>query len=93
MEQKHGYKIELLFDREADGYFHVHSPDVPGLHLAGMNLADICADIPIVVRNLLLRNKSVVAEDVQWLPSLADIQKRFPEREKETYFVSVKDAA
>jgi hypothetical protein len=86
------YRIELLFDRRADGYYHVHSPALPGLQLGGMDLKAICADIPAVVRDLLWEAKRIRADEVTWLPTIEDVQKQFP-GEREVYLVSAKDAA
>ncbi|HKT17998.1 MAG TPA: hypothetical protein VJR47_08155 [Stellaceae bacterium] len=92
MAPGHVYRLELLFDRREDGYFHVHSPALPGLHLGGMDLKAICLDIPEVVRDLLWETKRIRADEVKWLPSIEDVQKQFPS-ERETYLVSAKDAA
>lgn len=85
------YKIELLFDRRADGYFHVHSESLPGFHLAGMDLNALCEDIPAVISDLLWETKKIRAEDVVWVPTIEDIQRQFP-GDRETYIVSVKAA-
>ena len=71
-----GFAIELLFDKRRDGRFHVHSPSVPGLHLAGRDLDAIKADIEPVLRDLLLYNSKVVVDRIEWHPSLADVVKK-----------------
>jgi hypothetical protein len=68
-----GFAIELLFDKRRDGRFHVHSPSVPGLHLAGCDLQAIKADIEPVLRDLLLYNSKLVVDRIEWHPSLAEV--------------------
>jgi hypothetical protein len=68
-----GFVIELLFDRRGDGRFHVHSPHVPGLHLAGRDLDAIKLDVEPVLKDLLLHNSGMVVDEIEWVPSLEEI--------------------
>jgi predicted RNase H-like HicB family nuclease len=79
MDITHDYRIELLFDKKTDGRFHIHSPSVPGLHLAGRDLKALIADIEPAVKDLLLSNKKIKAEHVRWVPPLDEIHKRLTE--------------
>jgi hypothetical protein len=64
--------IELKFDRHDDGRYHIHSPDLPGLHLAGMNLDALRADFDSVLRDLLKGNANATAERIHHIPNLAN---------------------
>jgi hypothetical protein len=75
MKYDDGFVIQLLFDKRRDGRFHVHSPDVPGLHLAGHDINAIRADVEPVLRDVLLHNAKVVVDTIQWHPSLEDVVK------------------
>ncbi|HXQ53391.1 MAG TPA: hypothetical protein VN802_20025 [Stellaceae bacterium] len=70
-----GFVIQLLFDKRKDGRFHVHSPDVPGLHLAGDDIDAIRADVEPVLKDVLLHNAKVVVDTIHWHPSLEDVVK------------------
>ena len=67
------FLIQLLFDKKRDGRIHVHSPSVPGLHLAGDDLEAIRGDIEPAVRDLLLHNSRVVVDKIRWVPSLEEV--------------------
>lgn len=71
-----GFVIELLFDKRNDGRFHVHSPSVPGFHLAGQNLEAVRADIEPVLKDILFHNSKVIVDKIEWHPSLAEVTKR-----------------
>ena len=74
------FAIQLYFDQRRDGRVHVHSPNVPGLHLAGHDLDTIRGDIEPVLRDLLLLNSKLVIEEIQWVPSLEEIVTRMEGR-------------
>jgi hypothetical protein len=76
MTKPTGFVIQLLFDQRMDGRFHVHSPDVPGLHLAGPNLDEIRPDIEPVLKDILFHNSDVVVDKIDWYPSLEDVVKQ-----------------
>lgn len=69
------FVIQLLFDKRSDGRFHVHSPNVPGLHLAGKSIELIRGDIEPVVRDLLFYNSGMVVDQIRWVPSLDEVVK------------------
>jgi hypothetical protein len=70
------FAIQLLFDRRRDGRFHVHSPNVPGLHLAGRDLGEIREDIEPIVKDLLYHNSNVIVDQIRWVPSLEEVVSR-----------------
>jgi len=71
-----GFVIRLLFDRRRDGRFHVHSPDVPGLHLAGRDLDAIRPDVEPVLKDLLFHNSKMIVDKIEWFPTLEDVVKQ-----------------
>ena len=73
MLQSPGFVIQLLFDKRRDGRFHVHSPHVPGFHLAGRDADAIRADVEPVLKDLLLHNAGMVVDEIEWHPSLEDM--------------------
>lgn len=97
------FAIQLLFARRNDGRFHVHSPNVPGLHLAGRDLAAIRSDIEPIIKDLLYFNSKVIIDEIRWVPSLEEIVNRMakprteptlePEGESSEFLVIVGRAA
>ena len=67
------FMIQILFETSGDGRFHVHSPDLAGLHLAGRDLATIRADLEPIVKELLFHNSNVIADKIRWVPSLEEV--------------------
>jgi hypothetical protein len=89
------FSIRVLFDRSADGRYYVHSPNVIGLHLAGTDIDLIRREIETIVKDLLLLNHQITADEIRWVPSLDHVVKQLkgnadnvPERQ-ETYLVKV----
>jgi predicted RNase H-like HicB family nuclease len=76
MTENPTFAVELLFDKRTDGRFHVHSPSVPGLHLAGPDLEAIRGDIEPVLKDLLYHNSKMIVDRIEWVPSLEDVVKR-----------------
>jgi|SRR5208282_2781117 len=67
------FMIQILFKKSGDGRFHVHSPDLAGLHLAGRDLTTIRADLEPIVKELLFHNSHVIADKIRWVPSLEEV--------------------
>lgn len=84
------FAIQLIFDQRHDGRFHVHSPSVPGLHLAGDDLGAIQADIEPIVKDLLLHNAKVIVDRIRWVPSIEDVVKQLspPSPRSKTLMIS-----
>jgi hypothetical protein len=94
MTSPNEFRIEIFFDKRDDGRFHVHSPSVPGLYLAGADLDALRADVEPIVKDLLWFNKKIIVDSVRWVPSLDDIVNTLKAPAgKETFVVTVKDAA
>lgn len=90
------FSIELLFDRRGSHY-HVHSPNVEGLHLAGADLSVIRQDIEPAVRDLLRCNSNISVDTIRWVPSFDSVIKEFEaqaaDEGKATYVITLKGAA
>ena len=52
------FSICVHFDKDQDGRYYVHSPNVTGLHLAGTDLNAIRGEINIIVKDLLRLNRT-----------------------------------
>jgi hypothetical protein len=90
------FAIQLLFDKAHDGRIHVHSPNIPGLHLAGDDLESIRADIEPIVKDLLFHNSNVVVDRIRWVPSLEEVVRQMAEHApepKSKYLMIVAHAA
>jgi hypothetical protein len=89
------FQIALSFIKRADGSYYIHSPNVPGLHLAGKDLAALRRDIDPAVRDLLRENLNIDVDEVRWVPSLDDIQKSFdePEEGENVFLIKSRGAA
>ena len=70
------FMIQILFKRSSDGGFHVHSPNLAGLHLAGRDLTAIRADLEPIVKELLFFNANVIADHIRWVSSLEDVMRQ-----------------
>lgn len=90
------FSIELLFDKRGNHY-HVHSPNVAGLHLAGADLSAIKHDIEPAVRDLLRFNSNISVDTIRWIPSFDAVAKEFEaqaaDEGKATYVITLKGAA
>lgn len=58
--------------------------------LGGMDRHAVCKDIPAVVRGLLCEAKGIRADEVTWLPTIAEVERQFPS-ERESLLVSAKE--
>ena len=65
--------VELRFERHDDGRFYIHSPDLPGLHLAGMDPDALRKDLDPVLRELLGGNANIGIERLHFFPNLANM--------------------
>ena len=65
--------LELRFERHEDGRFYVHSPDLPGLHLAGPNPDALRGDLESALRDVLSGNANVGVERMHFFPNLANM--------------------
>ncbi len=89
------FLIQLLFDKNRDGRIHVHSPNMPGLHLAGDDLESIQDDIEPIVKELLLHNSHVIVDQIRWVPSLEEIVRQMgkpspePEQKQESKYLVI----
>jgi predicted RNase H-like HicB family nuclease len=96
MRKASEFAIELQFEKRSDGRYHVHSPSVAGLHLAGMDLTALCADVEPAIKHLLKHNAKIDADQVRWVPTLDEIQHQFKQPAqgdgKATYVVKFKAA-
>jgi hypothetical protein len=91
------FAIELLFDQRSDGRCYVHSPSIPGLHLAGPDLGALREDVEPAVKDLLHLNRGISVAAIRWVPSLDEVFERLsaPEHDpsKATYVVTIAPAA
>lgn len=96
MKSRIEFAIELLFEKRSDGRYHVHSPNVPGLHLAGFDLKALCDDVEPAVKHLLQHNAKIEADEVRWVPTIEEVRQRFETPAqgdgKATYLVKLKAA-
>jgi len=87
------FAIQLVFDKRHDGRIHVHSPSVPGLHLAGHDLQSIQSDIEPIVKDLLLHNANVVVDRIRWVPSLEEVVRQMATAEPRSKFLMIRGHA
>lgn len=73
------FVARVKFDKRSDGRFHLHSPEIPGLHLAGTDLSKIRADLEVSVRDLLYFNHDIVVDTLTWVPNLEESFKKAAE--------------
>ena len=70
--------IELRFNRRDDGRYHIHSPDLPGLHLAGMDIEALRGDFQSAIRDLIDANIKTPIERLHFFPNLASLFNKDP---------------
>lgn len=91
------FSIQLLFDQKSDGRYFIHSPQVPGLRLAGFDLDALQADIEPAIKDLLLHNRNLTIESIRWVPSIDEVLEELEQPEKkdnkQTYLVTLSGAA
>jgi predicted RNase H-like HicB family nuclease len=65
--------IEVRYDKREDGRFHIHSPDLPGLHLVGPDPDALMADLEPVLREMLRVTTSQAVDTMMVLPSFQEL--------------------
>ena len=90
--------VEVLFERHSDGRYYVHSPNLPGLHLAGEDIDTIRKDLKTIMKDLFWHNLNLIIDEIQFVPDLENIVRELkglpPEPSgSETYVVTLKEAA
>lgn len=90
----------VIFERRDGDHFHIHSPDVPGLHLAGRNFDELHKLLETAVKDLFWFNSEIIIDSIRWVPSLADVGKQMTSpdeppsnQERRVYVVEVQRAA
>ena len=68
--------IEVRFERRPDDSIYISSPNVPGFHLWGHDLGDLCDDVIPALKGLFKLNKGldvdlVPVSDIADFPSVA----------------------
>ena len=71
------FVVQVQFDKRIDGRFHIRSPNLPGLHLAGPDFDQIQVDLEPVVKDLLHYNLGMIVETIRWVPSIDEITAAF----------------
>jgi hypothetical protein len=88
------FRIRLWFDRRPDGRYYIHSPNVPGLHLAGRDLRALCDDIDPAVKQLLRNNLKIEVDEVRWMPTIEEMQRQLlPDEGENVYAVKGRNVA
>lgn len=89
----------VIFEQRDGDHFYIHSPDVPGLHLAGRSFDELHKLLPTAIKDLYWHNSEIVIDSIRWLPNLADFSRNGgiepPKggQERRVYAVKVKHAA
>ncbi|HWY60352.1 MAG TPA: hypothetical protein VNW15_00475 [Rhizomicrobium sp.] len=89
-------RVDLTYERHADGRYYVTSKDIPGFRMAGSDIDVIQADLNEVVSDLMRLNADFVVEEMHWVPSLEEVKKHLQKPGPEgrvTYILSGKLAA
>jgi hypothetical protein len=84
MDKDTEFAVQVEFDKRQDGRFYIHSPSLPGLHLAGPDLEKIRVDLEPVVRDLLRYNHGMVVDTIRWVPSIDDVVRSFRKDDEPT---------
>ncbi len=93
------FYAEVIFERRDGDHFYIHSPHIPGLHLAGRNLDELNKLLKTAIKDIFWFNSEIVIDSVRWLPSLAEVSKQIvsskepPTYERKTCVVNVRSAA
>jgi hypothetical protein len=73
-------KIAVTLRAREDGGLHIHSADVPGLHLSGPDPQAVWSKLPKAVRALLAANAGLIVSAV-YLPELGPTFVQFSEQD------------
>lgn len=72
----HNLKVDLIYERYADGRYRVTCDTIPGFLMSGPDLDVIQSDLNEVVTDLLRMNSNFIVEHIEWEPTLGEIKKR-----------------
>jgi hypothetical protein len=65
----------VIFERRDGDHFYIHSPDIPGLHLAGRNFDALQGLLEPAIRDLYWFNSKIAIDGIRLLPSLNEVNK------------------
>lgn len=94
------FYAEVIFERRDGDHFYVHSPDIPGLHLAGRNFDELNSLLETAVKDIFWFNSQIIIDSIRWVPNLAEVSKKMKspdelpsKEERRVYVVNVQRAA
>ena len=94
------FYAEVIFERRDGDHFHIHSPDIPGLHLAGRDFDELNKLLETAVKDIFWYNSQIVIDSIRWVPNLAEVSKQMKSpdelpsgEERRVYVVNVQRAA
>jgi hypothetical protein len=61
-------ELNIFYEKHGDGRYYIRSLDVPGLHLAGTDFADLQKDLTTAVKALLHYNLGFTVESIKFVP-------------------------
>jgi hypothetical protein len=92
--------VTVIFEHREENRYYIHSPHIPGLHLAGPKLEELNALLETTIRDLLYYKSNIFIDGIRWVPSLDDVTKQLsgtpqnpPAIDNKTYLISVHAAA
>ena len=90
----------VIFERRDADHFYIHSPDIPGLHLAGRNFDELHKVLETAIKDIFWFNSEIAIDSIRWVPNLADVSTEMKSpselpsnQEHRVYVVKVKRAA
>ena len=63
--------------RRGDGRCYISSPDLVGLHLAGLDMNALRSDLEPVIKDLVYHNLNRVIDKLRFIPSLEEISEKY----------------
>ena len=95
------FHATVIFERRDGDHFYIHSPDVPGLHLAGRDFDELQKLLPTAIKDLYWFNSEIAIDSIRLLPSLTEVSKLMKspaalpsgELERRVYAIKIKRVA
>lgn len=69
--------VELRFEKRSDGRTVISSPDLPGLHLVGLDPKALRADIDPAIRDMLRHGSNLAVDSIHRVASLGNLVGEF----------------
>ena len=86
-------QVTVLIEKRPEGGYYIHSPEVSGLHLWGMELKVLRDDLFPVMKDLYWYKEEIAVDDIRFIPDLDRVIADLEARRTPEYKLEVRSAA